>query len=212
MATWRYHLREKLTGSIQRILHIFKFENRSRTTRFPIPQIIRFTRESRGKLRRRGDLHGDIATSLHESFSSLCPVAQHVVGTRGSRHTDENHAIQQKSEPKTAECSSISKPSMRWGVFCGVSVRVWCVVCVAGQGREERRGEEEKEQNTHWTVSSLPLGTRTVSTACACKLVACAWQLAALGLEAGRLRVARPRRDRNGLSCPSFSSLVFRTF
>ena len=77
-------------------------------------------------------------------------------GTRGSRHTDENHAIQQKSEPKTADVSSISKPSMRWCVLCGVSVRVWCVVCLcacgvlcvwqgrAGKEREERRGKKKE--------------------------------------------------------------------
>ena len=43
---------------------------------------------------------------------SFDPVAQHVLGTRGSRHAAENHAIQQKSEPKTAEVSSISKPRL----------------------------------------------------------------------------------------------------
>ena len=40
---------------------------------------------------------------------SIDPVAQHVLGTRGSRHSDENHAIQQTSETKTAEFSSIFK-------------------------------------------------------------------------------------------------------
>ena len=40
---------------------------------------------------------------------SFDPVAQHSLGTRGSRHTAENHAIQQKSEPKTADFCKIDR-------------------------------------------------------------------------------------------------------
>ena len=62
----------------------------------------------------RTGLEQHVADSSNHSLyilntDSVDPVAQHVLGTRGSRHTDENHAILQKSETKTAEFSSISK-------------------------------------------------------------------------------------------------------
>ena len=116
----------------------FKFSNRSKTTRFPISQIIRFTEKGRFACRYR----------FHPSREFLLTLPCRPACTRHTRFPPHGRKPRNPTEIRAQDCRFFVNSQAIHAVVCCVVCLCACgVLCVwqgrAGQEKEERRGKKQ---------------------------------------------------------------------